>query len=81
MDGDAQTLAVADLLTPQHMLTHIYQGRTGSADMLLHGNHHLLGGDGLEGSACGGHLLIILGMDAAKKQLVHGSPRYVLISS
>ena len=71
MDGDTQALTVTDRLATQHLITHLYQGCTGCADMLLHGDHHLFGGDSLEeGDACG-HFLVVFGVNTAKKQLVH----------
>ncbi len=42
----AQSFAVADLLPQKNMVAHLYQGNAGRADVLLHGNHHLPGGDG-----------------------------------
>ena len=48
MHRHAQSLAVTDLLSPFYGVTHLHQRRTGRADVLLHGNDHFLGDDGLQ---------------------------------
>ena len=67
----AQAFAIANLLAAQHMIAHLHQRLAGCADMLLHGQHNLLGHDGVEGGYMGGHFLVVLGMDATEKQAFH----------
>ena len=71
VDGDAQTLAVADLLAPQDPVADAYQGFAGRADVLDQRDHHPLRGDGVKGRHRGGHFFIVFGVDSAKKQVFH----------
>ena len=71
VDGDAQPLTVTDLLAQQYVVACSDQRGTGSTDMLLHGDHHLLGGDGAQNGVLSGHFLVVLGMNSPIKQVFH----------
>jgi hypothetical protein len=71
VNRNTKTLCITDFLPYLHPVTYLHQWDAGGADVLLHGNNHLLGGDGLKGNAGGGHFLIILGVDAAEKRAFH----------
>ena len=71
MDGDAQTLAVTDLLTKEHPVAYGYQALAGGADVLQQGDDYLLGGHGTEFRDGLGHFFVVLGVDTAKEQAFH----------
>ena len=70
MHGNAQALAVADLLTDADLVAHLHQGRAGGADVLAHGDHH---GVRLQcrGGACFTQFFAGRRMYAAGKQVFH----------
>ena len=72
MDGSAETLELADLLTDLHIVTDRHDGGTRCTEVHRHGNDHLSGRgrellDGLL-IRCGLH---VVGMNAAKESLCH----------
>ena len=71
MNRHAEAFAVTDLLAPKHMVANLHQRGAGRADVLLQGDHHLPGDNGMECRHAGGHFLIVFGVDASKKQAFH----------